>query len=1084
MLTLIIGPDWVENRAHILQKISQDVSDRKANRILIVPELISHEMERRLCAAAGDTTSLYAEVLSFSRLVRRVADAVEQPVPQCLDNGGRVVAMASAVHQLHSKLKAYAAVETRPEFLEGLLDAVDEFKRCCISPEDLMSASRQLTGSLAQKLEELSLILSCYDGICARGARDPRDQMNWLLNELADSDFAAEHAFYIDGFPDFTRQHMAILEHLIRHCPQVTVSINTDKIGSDALAFERAGQTAAELLTAAKAADIPYEILQIPGRMDELSYMREKLFQGAVEEKKTDALQMLRTDTVYQECVAAAEQIAKLVQAGARYRQISVVCGDFGTYRNTIEMVFSRCNIPVYLSGTEPILNRSVITTVLTALDAALGGFAKRDVLDYAKSVLSPLAPDLCDQLENYAVIWNIDGSKWLTNWDKHPSGLSANWTPHAQAKLEALNRARQRIIDPLQDLSRGFAEAKNLGQQIQALYGFLEQIRFEKRLKALADEMDAQGDNRTAQIFNQLWEILLTSLEQMYDVLGNTAWEPGVFSRLFRLMLSQYDVGTIPTVLDSVVAGPVSAMRCQKETHLIVMGALEGNLPGYCGASGVLTDQERVSLRQIGVPLTGGSVDGLQAEFAEIYGVFCGAVKSVRVTCPSGQPSFVYQRLLQITGRECQFDQTIGISRCDPFEAGALFSRLGNAQQAADAGVAEQYLQVNAHKNHVLGEVSRENIEKLYGEKLLMSASQIDRQAQCRLSYFLRYGLHAQERKEATVDPAEFGTYVHYVLENTVQDVMQLGGFKMTQISRVMEIAADYSETYAAEHFQQIDSQRAKYLFERNFSELQLIVQELFQEFEDSEFAPVGVEVAFGEGMELPAIDISGKQMDAQLRGFVDRVDAWHDGEGNYFRVVDYKTGKKDFDYCDVFNGLGLQMLLYLFALEQKGSDLVGTEPIPAGVQYFPARVPMVSADGVLSDAEADAAREKLWKRKGLLLNHDLVLDAMAGQKMQCRLPVTRKRDGSVSGDLATFSQFAMLKDYVFSLLGRMVDEIASGKVAPNPYSRGNSHDACAFCPYGAVCHKTEVPDRRNYKTMNAERFWSEVERAVRSDG
>ena len=28
---------------------------------------------------------------------------------------------------------------------------------------------------------------------------------------------------------------------------------------------------------------------------------------------------------------------------------------------------------------------------------------------------------------------------------------------------------------------------------------------------------------------------------------------------------------------------------------------------------------------------------------------------------------------------------------------------------------------------------------------------------------------------------------------------------------------------------------------------------------------------------------------------------------------MMDYKTGRKDFDYCDVFNGVGLQLLLYL---------------------------------------------------------------------------------------------------------------------------------------------------------------------------
>ena len=42
---------------------------------------------------------------------------------------------------------------------------------------------------LAQKLEELSLILEAYDALCQRGKRDPRDQMNWVLEQLEEIDF-------------------------------------------------------------------------------------------------------------------------------------------------------------------------------------------------------------------------------------------------------------------------------------------------------------------------------------------------------------------------------------------------------------------------------------------------------------------------------------------------------------------------------------------------------------------------------------------------------------------------------------------------------------------------------------------------------------------------------------------------------------------------------------------------------------------------------------------------------------------------------------------------------------------------------
>ena len=1086
MLQLLISKDWVAVRNEILHRIAADVAAERPGRILMVPELISHDTERRLCAAAGDTASRFAEVVSFTRLVQRVSDSTGVPAESCMDNGGRVVAMAAAARGLHSRLKAYAAVETKPEFLTQLLDAVDEFKRCCISAEDLKAASVRTEGVLAQKLEELSLLLESYDALCANGKRDPRDQMNWLLEQLQDGTFAENHVFYIDGFPDFTRQNMAILEHMIRVSPQVTVGLNCDAVGSENLAFEKAGQTARELVNCAKQAGVPVQIQVLVGRQNALSQICQSLFQGKLPEDHQipEHLIVRQTDSVWQEAEFAAQQVMQWVQSGCRYRDISLVCSDMTQYAQVLELVFQRCNIPLYLSGTEDILQKTVIATVLSALDAVLGDFEQRDVLRYLKSCLSVLDPDTCDLVENYAILWGIRGKQWLIPWEKHPEGLGAAWTEQSQQQLQRLNAARELTMMPLERLAGAFRDAKDLSQQIRGLYAFLEEIRLAEHLQKLAAQLDDQGDNRNAQILNQLWEILLTALEQMYDVLGQTAWEPEVFTRLLTLLLSQYDVGTIPPVLDAVTAGPVSAMRCQQPKYLLVLGTSEGLLPSYGGSSGVLTDQERVALRALDVPLTGGAVEGLQAQFAEIYGVFCGVEETVSVSCSGGQPSYLYRRLAQMAGEQERESPYPVAAMSDPVEASFWLSKWDARDTARSLGLEADYQAAQEHLAHQLGSISPQSVRGLYGDRLQLSASQIDRQAECRMSYFLKYGMRAKERTEAEVDPAEFGTYVHAVLEQTAERVKTLGGFAKVSLEQTMELAMEFSKEYAEQRFSQIQSSRSAYLFHRNRRELEMVVAELWKELKDSKFEPEAFELAFGDQGVLDAIDVGTQRMGAVLRGFVDRVDVWQENGQNYFRVVDYKTGKKDFDYCDILCGVGLQMLLYLFALEREGSSVLGQNPVAAGVQYFPARVPLISSDGQLSQEEAELARQKEWKRKGLLLRDEQVLMAMEPSEQPVRLCCTRKKDGSLSGDLADRQQMKLLEQYVFSLVRRMVDDIASGNVEPNPYTRGQAHDACSFCPYGAICHKQTVSGRRNYEKVSAQRFWENVEKEVDRHG
>ena len=1081
MLTLLLGTDWIANRDKVLDLIAKDVAAEKTGVIYMVPELVSHDTERRLCAVAGDATSRFAEVLTFTRLAKRVADTAGHGAPECMDNGGRLVAMASATRQLHSKLKAYAAVETKPDFLTGLLDAVDEFKRCCITPADLLVASKRTEGSFAQKLEELSLILEAYDAICAQGKMDPRDQMSWLLEQLESSDFAQNHSFYIDGFPDFTRQHTAILAHLIAESDSVVVSLNCDCADSENPAFEKAGATAGELLRIAKAAGVKTQVFIVQPTEKGIQSVLPVFYQGKIV-NRSDALQVYSADSVYTECHAAAERIMELVRSGSRYRDISVVCPDMPAYANVFNMILNRYHIPAYLSGTEDILGRSVMTTVLSAIDAAVQGFEQADVLRYLKSPLSPLSVNQCDKVENYVLLWKISGNQWGKEWTNHPEGLSSYWKKEDKARLAELNQLRQTALTPLLTLGRALKEAQCLQQLVDALYAFLTDISLDVRLKDMATQLEVSGDLRNSQILSQLWEILLTALEQLSAVLGQTYWDPQTFTRLLKLLLSQYDVGTIPAVLDAVTVGPVSAMRCHQTSHLLVLGANEGVFPTYGGTMGVLSDRERTQLRALGVPLTGGAMEGLQAEFAEIYGVFCSATDTVRISC-SDQPSYLYRRLSEMAGEKIE-TSPIGIATTEPAEAGALLARLNDKSAAEELGLLEEYHSLKKQNNHNLGKMTADTVEKFYGQTLNLSASQVDKLADCRLAYFLKYGLKLKERKPATVDPAEFGTYVHAVLEDTGRKILELGGFHEVSLEQTVEIANEFSLRYIAEHFSQVDSQRLSYLFRRNAKELELIVTELWGELQASDFAPVAFELGFGPDKEMDAIHIAGSTMSARLRGFVDRVDAWTQDGRTYYRVVDYKTGKKDFDYCDIYNGLGLQMLLYLFALEEKGADLLGENPVAAGVQYFPARVPIVPLDGRADIVEAEKERLKLWKRKGLLLSDESVLAAMEHADKPVRLSYTRKKDGTISGDIADSGQFKMLKAYVFALLGKMVDDIASGCVEANPYTRGGRHNACAFCPYGAVCHEATVEGRRDYAAISAEKFWEDIEKEMSSHG
>ena len=161
------------------------------------------------------------------------------------------------------------------------------------------------------------------------------------------------------------------------------------------------------------------------------------------------------------------------------------------------------------------------------------------------------------------------------------------------------------------------------------------------------------------------------------------------------------------------------------------------------------------------------------------------------------------------------------------------------------------------------------------------------------------------------------------------------------------------YTEEYAATVIDGYGekSARFRYLFSRLRETALAIVENVLDELDNSDFRPLAFELGFGgRAGALPAITVTAGDTTLSVTGKVDRGDGWLKNGKLYLRVVDYKTGKKAFDLADVRYGLGIQMLLYLFALRRYGGAYFGAEVEPAGVLYLPARDVIKKADRAIS--------------------------------------------------------------------------------------------------------------------------------------
>ena len=302
---------------------------------------------------------------------------------------------------------------------------------------------------------------------------------------------------------------------------------------------------------------------------------------------------------------------------------------------------------------------------------------------------------------------------------------------------------------------------------------------------------------------------------------------------------------------------------------------------------------------------------------------------------------------------------------------------------------------------------------------------------------------------------------------------------------------AAEVVDRYVLEELGGLEGQSARfqYLFRRLLRSVQAVVDNVVEELLASKFKPISFELGFGRGktddkeLPLPPIELTCNDVTISVTGFVDRVDGWVDGGKLHLRVVDYKTGRKSFDLTEVWNGLGLQMLLYLFTLEEKGQALYGLPVEGDGVLYLPAREAIVHGKRSMSDIELQKRVDRELTRSGLVVSDRRVLDAMEAQSEGGYrfLPLrVSKSTGEITGEaLASAEQLGKLGRHIQKVLEDICLELAKGSIAADPFWRGPDKNACRFCDYAAACHFEPGHGgdcKRWLPHVSAEEFWAQV--------
>ncbi len=1108
MLRFILGKSGTGKTTYIYEKIKELVQQGNDKIIMLVPDQSSFDTEKAFLEILGAKKSKLVKVFGFSRMCNYVFEQSSNLPKNVIDNGTRAVIMNIALEQLTEKLKLLKSKNTK-SLTDIMLQTLSDCKKNSISTTMLYNASRNVTDeTLKTKLYETALILDTFEALVSQSYIDPLDDLTRLYNILSENNIFQDYTVFVDSFSGFTSQQMKVLRLLISDCTEINVALTLDpETDGREDVFKTSNETYRKLKNIAKQdfVDIkaPIKLTECKRFLnDELITLESCIFRNdfTPQSENSENIMLYSADDTYSECEFVARQIKRLViEENYLYSDISVICHDTEPYEGILNVVFDKYKIPYFMDIHKDIEVKPVIRFVNSLFRVVLDNFERDDVISLLKTGLTRNSSEEISIFENYLYVWNINNSAFIEEFTHNPRGFTDKFSEVDKTTLAIAEKVRKSIVEPVVKFKEAIKD-KNGREITSELYNLFCQMEVQKSLSDMYDTLEKAETKGLGAEQIRIWNLLMEALDKTAAVTGEMRLSPKRYYELLSIQISSIEFAQIPQTLDSVTVTTAQRVRLSKQKVSFLIGCVDGVFPSVPHCSGVFSSFELkiLSLNEI----------KLQDDFSDLadletFMAYCC------MTSPS-QKLFISYYASDLLGTPYNpsviFDETrksfpdiIMLDKADfnahkdsMYAVQPAFEEYAKslAENNIELDGLKEYFSTDDHYSSKSDAVHRaldkspfkienpENSEKLFGENLRISASQIEKFNLCRFSYFCNYGLNIKERIRAEINPMEYGTLVHYILEKffTIYDKSQYSLMSDEDITSFTDATL---HTYIEEYFGGRESKAKSFLYKVRILSQNVIIllKHIIKELSQGDFYVADCELRIDSDIPSYTVKLPTGQNIA-VCGSVDRVDIMEQDGEKFVRVIDYKTGSKQFKLSDILYGLNLQMLLYLYSIAQNGTLKYGSVT-PAGILYMPSTVPIISAEASITEEKIESEIDKSLRMNGLLLDEIKVIKGMDKSETGTYIPVKIKADTPVSErSLATLEQFGKIFKKLDMIVAEMGRELYSGNIQASP-AKG-AHDACEYCPYDSVCaYRMSMP--KNTFDVKNDIVYEEIEKELK---
>lgn len=1081
---------------------------------LMVPEQFTLQSDIHLLDALEREATMDIRVKSFTSLAREVLERLGDGGRAPLTELGRSLLLRFLIERHREELEVFGRGKAGQGVITALAETLAECKSAGIRPEALREESKSgLVGDLlSRKLHDVSVLLTAYETMIEGRYLDNEDRLGALEEAIPEAHWLRRVCFYFYGFHGLTALELRIVAALQKAGIALVFALPLPgavaSFGQKAVADHDALQAAYPYWEHLKElADAP-SIEVIEGEetlLGPLATLADETFTWAASSslRKVDALSLRQGISSVQEVTVCAQEIRRRVmREGARYRDFTIAVTNPDEYAPLLRRIFEAHGIPVFIDQKRYLVDNSIIRALLALFELLEGALRRETVIAYLKSGFSEVPAEALLALERYSRRRALRGEMFFAAryYEIDPTPYEGRDKALAAASEEAAKarRAAECFEAEIRTLYESTRKEATVETYARLLYHFLSAGPFREGLDRYQAAVEAAGALAEHHENSQVLDIFVHLLEQLVSALGGEVMAFGDFAELLRHGLSESNVGIIPPAQDQVLAGTLGRTRSHRSRFQYILGMSDAWLPSREGQRTVFLGHEKEQLSDLGLTLLSMPEKQRADEMMALYQAFTRPTEELIFSWPlsdaRGQsmnqarligqvrrllPEQPVESLLQKERALMPYSDAVRLQRTMsevrrymegalPLETDPHWSRVGAAYGAllAEGGSRAAFLETGLAAGRQLARLDPAVAQALYPgiARRHTSITELEQFRQCPYRHFVRYGLRPALEEDNSMERREAGTILHEVFAQLTEAIREEEGLGDRDELRRFIAARVAKEGRAVLGEERLDSPKNTALLTKVERSAQHAAKHILRQLDQGRFRPVHQELHFGEKRGPRLVMQVGREQ-VILEGSIDRVDRYEDS----LRIVDYKTGSKGFDLSRAWDGLDLQLLLYLrvaLGLEE------GLRP--AGIFYLNVREELVECESDDREALEKAIIDAVLM-DGLVVSDPELLAAMDVDIDKQKSTVVRfrgmKKKTMEKDNVLAETDFLALVAHAEAMALRSCQAIFDGAIDILP-ARIKDQRVCAYCDYAGICRIEEGAEDRPIAEMSYARL------------